>query len=142
MPYKSETIKLSREQDRRIKLTDEQRQEIREKYASGHYSQRTLAKEYNVSRRTIQFTVDAEKYARAREQFKQRRKDGRYKPSKEEWAEIVRDHRRYKQRLYINGELDDLDTIKKSEKSDTIKKESEKTEPIKKANPRQNRGKK
>ena len=105
MPYKSETIKLSREQDRRIKLTDEQRQEIREKYASGHYSQRTLAKEYNLSRRTIQFTVDAEKKERARQQLKERRKDGRYKYSKEEWARVQREHRQYKQKLYVNGEL-------------------------------------
>ena len=48
MPYKSEKIKLSKEQDRRIKLTDEQRQEIRDKYATGLYSQRNLASEYNV----------------------------------------------------------------------------------------------
>lgn len=113
MPYKSEKMKLTRDQDRRIKLTDAQREEIRQKYASGLYSQRALAKEYNVSRRTIQFTVDADKYARAREQFKQRRKDGRYKPSKEEWAETVREHRRYKQRLYVNGKLAESAAIKK-----------------------------
>lgn len=112
MPYKSEKMKLPRDQDRRIKLTDAQREEIRQKYASGLYSQRALAKEYNVSRRTIQFTVDADKYARAREQFKQRRKDGRYKPSKEEWAETVREHRRYKQRLYVNGKLAESAAIK------------------------------
>ena len=29
MPYKSERIKLSREQDRRVKLSDEQKDEIR-----------------------------------------------------------------------------------------------------------------
>jgi len=29
MPYKSQSIKLSKSQDRRIKLTDEQREEIK-----------------------------------------------------------------------------------------------------------------
>ena len=64
-----------------------------------------MAREYGVSRRLITFVLDDTKYQRAREQFKERRKDGRYKPSKEEWAETVKDHRRYKQQLYINGEL-------------------------------------
>lgn len=106
MPYKSEKIKLARDQDRRVKLSDDQREEIRSKYASGLYSQRSLAREYKVDRRTIQFTIDQKKYDRAREQFKERRKDGRYKYTKDEWAAVMRDHRHYKQQLYIDGKLD------------------------------------
>lgn len=49
MPYKSEKIKLPKEYDRRIKLTDEQREEIKEKYATGLYSQRALAREYQAA---------------------------------------------------------------------------------------------
>lgn len=105
MPYTSEKLKLSRDQDRRIKLTDDQRDAIRAKYQTGLYSQRALAQEYGVSRRTIQFTIDAEKYGRAREQFKERRKDGRYKPDKKAWAETMKEHRHYKQSLYLKGEL-------------------------------------
>lgn len=105
MPYKAEKIRLSREQDRRVKLTDEQREEIREKYATGCYSQRGLAVEYNVSRRLISFILDDEKAKRASEQFKARKADGRYKPSKEKWAETMREHRRYKNMLYVNGQL-------------------------------------
>lgn len=105
MPYKSEKIKLTKEQDRRVKLTDEQREEIREKYASGLYSQRALAKEYNVSRRLITFVLDDEKRKRNAELLKERKADGRYKPTKEEWAETVRKYRRYKQELYLKGEL-------------------------------------
>ena len=105
MPYKSEKIKLSREQDRRIKLTDEQRVEIKNKYATGIYSQRKLALEYNVSRRLISFILDEEKAKIVAEQFKARRADGRYKPAKEEWAETIREHRRYKQKLYKEGKL-------------------------------------
>ena len=105
MPYKSEKIKLSKEQDRRIKLTDKQRQEIRDKYATGLYSQRGLAAEYNVSRRLITFVLDDEKRKKCAEAFKERKADGRYKPTKEEWAKTMREHRRYKQELYLKGEL-------------------------------------
>lgn len=105
MPYKSETIKLDKSQDRRIKLTDEQREEIRQKYSTGLYSQRALAREYNVSRRLITFVLDDEKYQKAKEQFKERRADGRYKPTKKEWAKTMREHRHYKQGLYLSGKL-------------------------------------
>ena len=105
MPYKSEKIKLPKELDRRVKLTDEQRKEIKNKYATGLYSQRTLAKEYNVSRRLTTFILDEEKQKRNAELLKERKLDGRYKPTKEEWAKTVREHRRYKQELYLKGEL-------------------------------------
>ena len=105
MPYKSEKIKLPKEHDRRIKLTDEQREEIRNKYQSGLYSQRKLAEEYSVSRRLITFILDETKLEKAKEQLKERKADGRYKPSKEEWAETIREHRKYKQELYLKGKL-------------------------------------
>lgn len=106
MPFKSEKIKLPRKYDRRVKLSDEQRCEIREKYASGLYSQRALALEYQVSRRLISFIIDPEKYAKCREQFKERRKDGRYKPDKESWSEIMKEHRSYKQKLFTYGKIE------------------------------------
>jgi hypothetical protein len=86
-------------------LTDEQREEIKEKYSTGLYSQRALAREYKVSRRLISFIIDDEKYQKCKEQLKERRADGRYKPTKEEWAKTMKEHRHYKQRLYLNGEL-------------------------------------
>jgi len=103
--YKSEKIKLNPNQDRRIKLNDKQREEIREKYTTGMYSQRNLAEEYGVSRRLITFILDPDKAKKNAEQLKQRRADGRYKPSKEKWAAIMREHRQYKQELYLKGEL-------------------------------------
>lgn len=107
MPFKSEHIKLPKQYDRRIKLTDAQRDEIKEKYASGVCSQRSLAREYNVSRRLISFIVDPEKYEISKEQFKERRKDGRYNPDKELRNKIQKEHRRYKQGLYIEGKLNE-----------------------------------
>lgn len=105
MPFKSESIKLPKQYDRRIKLTDKQRDEIKEKYASGVYSQRALAREYNVSRRLISFVLNPEKYETAKEQFKERRKDGRYEPDKASRNQIQREHRGYKQRLFKEGKL-------------------------------------
>ena len=113
MPYKSEKIKLSREQDRRIKLNAEQREEIKHKYSTGLYSQRQLAKEYNVSRRLITFIIDPEKEQRNKELFKERRADGRYKPTKGEWANTMREHRHYKEKLFREGKLEDNKEDKK-----------------------------
>lgn len=105
MPFKSEKICLPKQYDRRIKLTDKQREEIKEKYASGLYSQRALAAEYKVSRRLITFIIDPEKYSKCREQLKDRRKDGRYKPDKNSWNKTIREHRRYKQGLFEIGKI-------------------------------------
>jgi len=65
-------------QDKRVKLTPEQKEEIRIKYELGGYSQRALADEYGVSRRTIKFIIDPDSLERAKQQYRERRKDGRY----------------------------------------------------------------
>lgn len=104
MPYKSEKINISgTTYDRRVKLSEAQRCEIRERYRAGGVSTYQLANEYGVSRRTIDFVLHLERYERCREQFKERRKDGRYKPSPEEWAATIREHRNYKNELFKNG---------------------------------------
>ena len=113
MPYKSEKIRLSREQDRRVKLNEEQREEICYKYSTGLYSQRQLAREYNVSRRLITFVLDPQKAARNAELLKIRKADGRYKPTKGEWANTMREHRHYKEKLFREGKLEDNKEDKK-----------------------------
>lgn len=108
MPRKSEKIKIAgTSYDRREKLTEAQRAEIRERYENEGLSTRRLAAEYGVSRRLITFVLDPDKYNRAREQFKERRKDGRYKPSPEEWAATIREHRNYKNELFKKGLIKD-----------------------------------
>ena len=79
--------------DRRVKLSDTQRESIRIEYANGDTSYNKLANKYNVSKRLIIFVVNPDKAKIAREQFKQRRLDGRYKPSKKKWRDIMREHR-------------------------------------------------
>lgn len=108
MPYKSEKIKLSETQDRRRKLTDEQKEEIKRIYAEGKCGTRPLAREYGVSRSTIQVIVNP---AIAQRHHDYRAKHWRdYRPTKEEWAATIREHRHYKQELYLKGEL--LNTTK------------------------------
>ncbi len=103
MPYKSSTIKLATTQDRRRKLTDEQKEEIQRIYKSGVCGTRPLAKQFGVSRSTIQIIVNPNIAERRKQYTKDHWKN--YRPTKEEWAATIREHRHYKQTLYVNGEL-------------------------------------
>ncbi len=106
MPYKAEKAGLIKpEDDRRVKLTDEQREQIRELYKLPDYSHRRLAGEFKVSRRLIQFIVDPEKQAAAKAGYSERRKDGRYY-DKDKHAEAIREHRHHKNDLYKAGKLE------------------------------------
>lgn len=106
MPYKSTKIKLSESQDRRRKLTDAQREEIRAIYAKGNIGTGTLAKQYGVSKSLVQIIVSPERAEKVAKRNKEHWRD--YRPSKEEWAATMREHRQYKQKLYVNGELKEI----------------------------------
>lgn len=106
MPYKSSSIKLSEAQDRRRKLTDDQKEQIKRIYAEGKLGTRPIAKMFNVSRSAIQIIVNPAIAQRRHEYVAQHWRD--YRPSKEEWAETIREHRRYKQELYLKGELKEV----------------------------------
>lgn len=100
MPYKFETnhIKLPKDKDRRVKLSLEDKTIISELYKTGNYSQRTLAKQFNVSRRTIQFIIDSSKL----EQNKLARElRGGYMTyyDKDKNTEYIRNHRKYKKTI-------------------------------------------
>ena len=103
MPYKSEKIKLPPTKDRRRKLTDEQKEEIRLIYAEGKIGTRPLAQQFGVSRSLIQIIVNPDIEARKKQYVKDHWRD--YRPSKEEWAETMKEHRHYKQELYLKGEI-------------------------------------
>ena len=103
MPYKYqiEKLKIPKELDRRIHLTDQDKLDILALYSSGHFGIREIARKYadKCTRRLIQFVIFPERRERARQGFLARRKDGRYKPTKEKWASIMREHRQYKQTI-------------------------------------------
>lgn len=103
MPYKSEKLKLSEAQDRRRKLTDEQKEEIKRIYSEGKLGTRPIAAQFGVSRSTIQIIVNPAIKERHKKHSAEHWRD--YRPTKEEWAETIREHRRYKQELYLKGEL-------------------------------------
>ena len=96
MPYKSEKIKLQPHQDRRRKLSDEDRETIRNIKGA---SKRELAKMFGVSRRTIQFILDPQKRLDNVERRKERGGWQQYY-DKDKHAEYIRDHRKYKQELF------------------------------------------
>jgi predicted DNA-binding protein YlxM (UPF0122 family) len=103
MPYKSEKIKLKETQDRRKKLTTEQREEIGKLYSTGCYSLNDLAKQYNVSKKTILLIVNKESAERAKEYRKEHWKE--WQRGTKERTEAIKNTRKYKQELYLKGEL-------------------------------------
>lgn len=106
MPYKSESIKIEgTSYDRRRKLSEGTKEYIRWLREEEQISYKKLADIFNVSKRLIIFVCNPDKERKAKEQFKERRKDGRYKISKEEWKEIMRKHRHYKQELYLYNKI-------------------------------------
>lgn len=103
MPYKSEKIKLPKELDRRVKLTDQQREEIKDLYGTGCYSLNGLAKQFGVSKKTILLIVNEESAERARQYRKEHWKE--FQGTKEEHREAIKKTRHYKQSLMIEGKL-------------------------------------
>jgi hypothetical protein len=100
MPYKHIKLKIPKEFDKRRKLSDEDKKQIKANY--GLISQRKLAKMFNVSRRTITFIGCPDKLKRHKELSKLRNK---YYYNKEKHKEYIKNHRRYKQELYLNNKL-------------------------------------
>jgi len=101
MPYKTEKMCLPPELDRRRKLSDEQKDEIRHKYGTGLYSLNELAKEYGVSKKLILLIVNPESKRKNDEYIKEHWKN--YAPTKEERNAVIREHRAYKNKV-LGGE--------------------------------------
>lgn len=106
MPYLFETKKMKiREEDKlSVKLSPTQKLEIKKKYETGHYSQRELARMYNVSRGTVVYCIYPEKYEISRQQFKERQKTGRYY-DKEKQRQYISSLRKRKKELYRQERL-------------------------------------
>lgn len=105
MPFRVDKMTIGNpENDNRVKLSDADRKKIVEEFKTGLISQRALARKYNVSRRLISFILDPEKAERAKEQYKERRKDGRYY-KREKHNEAMKRHRSHKRELDSKGLL-------------------------------------
>lgn len=103
MPYKSEHIRLRGLQDRRRKLTDDQKEEIKYLYSTGSWSLNKLGIRFGVSKKTILLLVNQDSADRAQEYRKENWRE--FQKIKEERTRATREHRRYKQSLYLKGEL-------------------------------------
>ena len=97
MPYKFETEKkkIGKDRDRRRKITDEQRAEIKRLY--GSISQRKLAGMFKVSRRLIQLYGDEDKLERNKELHKI---NGNYY-QKDKQRVYMKRHRDYKKSIFV-----------------------------------------
>jgi len=104
MPFKFETdkLKIKKCDDKRIKLTNAERHEIKQLY--GKISQRKLAKLYNVSRRLIIFIGCPEKYEQNLKCREERGGSMQYY-NKQKHTKIMKKHRTYKKELYDNDKL-------------------------------------
>ena len=103
MPALIDKVTVGAEFDRRRKLTDEQRDEIRHKYATGEYIYTQLAEEYGVSKKVILLTVNPESKRKNAEYAKTHWKN--QIRTKEERTRTAREHRAYKQQLLDAGKI-------------------------------------
>lgn len=103
MPFKSEKLPLGK-YDRRVKLNDVQRDEIKELRKQG-LSYAKIAKQYEVSKKLVIMVCNPDIAERNRLAFIKRSREGRYKPNREDWAATMREHRTYKQKLYKEGKI-------------------------------------
>ena len=105
MPYKSEKIIIQGTNfDRRRRLTDSDKIEVKKMYASGNYSYNKIARFYGVSKRLIIFIVNPEKHIK---NLEDRRAKGGSKIyyDKDKNTIAIRESRRYKQKLYKEGKI-------------------------------------
>ena len=105
MPYKSEKARIAGTSfDRRRKLDEGDKAQILRLREQDGMSYNRIAKVYGVSKSLIILICNPDRAARCREQFKERRKDGRYY-DRETNRESVKNSRRYKERLVKSGAI-------------------------------------
>lgn len=105
MPFVSTKIRIDgTKYDRRRKLTIDQRKQIINLHNDGK-SIHSLAKKFDVSRRLIQFITNPEAY---KENRKRHEENGGWRLyyDKGSHTRRIREHRTYKQQLYVDGLID------------------------------------
>ena len=107
MPYAFEKQKklIPREYDRRVKLSDFQKEEIKHLYSTGKFSYRSLAREYGVTKNTIRDSIYPEKAIEDRAKKLKNAKEKNYYYDAKKNTENVRKHRQYKKLLDDNNLL-------------------------------------
>ncbi len=103
MPYKSQKIILPSKFDRRIKIPKSEHKAIKQAYKQGE-AIRAIARRYKVDKRLIQFILFPE---RQKLNYIHRLERGGSKQyyNKDKWRETQKEHRSYKQKLYLQGKI-------------------------------------
>lgn len=102
MPYKCSKIKIANTQyDRRIKLSDDDKIDILERFERGE-SMRSLSRAFKVDRQVIKYTI----YPDYKKEFYEANRK-RVKPEieKSKRNAYMHTHRAHKQKLYVEGKI-------------------------------------
>ena len=95
--------RVGKQYDRRRKLTDEQREEIKRLYSTGKFSQQGLAIKFGVGHDTIHRIVNPDAARRRKEYYKKHNE--KYRPSPEKNKRACMRHLQYKQILIDCGKI-------------------------------------
>ena len=104
MSAKLDETRVTRKYDRRIKLSDDDKEEIVALYKLGATSYNKLAREFGVSKRTIYWIVNPEKLEENK-RLRAERGGSKYYYDKETQRKAMRDHRDYKRSLLEEGKI-------------------------------------
>ena len=104
MPYKFEQKHIAKSDDKRIKLTAADKEEIQRRYKLGGVSQRELAAEYDVSRSSIVYAIYPERREHNYQVRVARGGSKQYYDTKRN-NEYMQAHREHKKQLDKEGKL-------------------------------------
>lgn len=96
--------RVGKQFDRRRKLTDEQREEIKRLYSTGNYSQQRLAIKFGVGHDTIHRIVNPD--AERRRKGYSVKHGWKYRPTPEKNKRAISRHLQYKQILIDYGKIE------------------------------------
>jgi len=105
MPYKSQQITIVNTVfDRRVKLTPDDKELVKKLREEEGTSYQKLANQFKVSKRLIIFVCKPETQE-ASYAARIARGGSKIYYDREKQTEIIREHRRYKQQLYLKGDI-------------------------------------
>lgn len=99
MPVIVDKLKLPKGRDRRVKLSPGKKAEIKAEYKPFIVSLNFLAKKHGVSKKTIFYIIHPEVQKKDAEDYRERRKDGRYY-NRETHTKAIKSLRTYKRKIF------------------------------------------
>lgn len=103
MPTIVDKIKLPQQHDRRVKLLDDDKELIKELYATGQYSLNQLARQFNVSKKTILLIVNTNSKKKNDDYIKAHWKE--YQQDKDDHRLAIKKTREHKRELLKQGKI-------------------------------------